>query len=514
MISTPRPPTVLVVLDGWGLSETRTGNAIAQADTPVMDNLVIRYPSGRLWAHGEHVGLAPGQMGNSNVGHLNLGAGRVVLQDMPRIHRAIEDGSFFDNSVLQRAMSGTSGCVHLYGLVSDGGVHSHIRHLEALLELGARLGIPCLRIHAITDGRDTLPRCAHEYIHQIEGAIAGLSPQGSDWRIASVMGRYWAMDRDRRWDRVQLAYRTLVRGQGRKADSALEALETAYARGESDEFITPTAIRSGEKTTQVDPGDSLISFNFRADRARQLAGCLGVSGTPIGAGKPRWTLTTLTLYDQHLGVPVAFPPENIRDPVGEVVSSQGLRQLRVAETEKYAHVTYFYNGGRETEFPGEDRILVPSPRVKTYDQRPEMSAAEVTQQVTRALDNGLHDFILVNYANADMVGHTGVFEAAVKAVETVDGCLGTVISAVQRKGGQALVLSDHGNAEQMRDPGSRQCHTAHTNNPVPVVLVSRDYPGTCLSPGVLADAGPTILEMLGLPVPSCMTASSLLPREE
>lgn len=503
---------VMVVLDGWGLSGSCEGNAIALAHTPVMDALTARYPSGRLWAHGEHVGLAPGQMGNSNVGHLNLGSGRIVLQEMPRIDRAIREGTFYSNPVLWRSMKVAEERVHLYGLVSDGGVHSHMNHLEALLRMAAQQGILSLAVHAITDGRDTPPRSAGVYLDRLESMLNQFRPPGAHWCVATVIGRYWAMDRDSRWNRIRRAYRAMVAGEGLTASSSREAVDRAYERGHNDEFIEPTVIiPEGQKPTVIGPGDSVLSFNFRADRARQMARCLGVSGAPVGEGPPRWRLATLTLYDRHLDLPVAFPPASVVNPVGEVIASHGLLQLRVAETEKYAHVTYFYNGGREREFPGEDRILVPSPRVETYDLKPEMSAPEVTARVVGAITSRQYDFILVNYANPDMVGHTGVLPAAVRAVECVDACLGTVLEAVRHAGGQALVLSDHGNAEQMLDRLDGEIHTAHSINPVPCILVSS--PGSlCLGEGILADAAPTVLEMLGLPVPEVMTARSLIPR--
>ncbi len=479
-----------------------------------MDRLVERYPSGRLQAHAEHVGLAPGQMGNSNVGHLNLGAGRVVMQELGRIDRAIDDGSFGRNAVLCRAMDMASrGTLHVYGLVSDGGVHGHIRHLEALLELARQRDVGRLFVHAITDGRDTPPTSALHYISRLNACL-DLHRGDRVWGVATVMGRFWAMDRDRRWDRTAAAYQAMVDGQGYRAASALQAVEAAYERGETDEFVSPTVITAAEKAPlTLGPGDSVIAHNFRADRARQLASCLGSSGEPVGAGPPQWHLTAFSVYDPDLQVPAAFPPTLMEATVGEVVSAAGLRQLRLAETEKYAHVTYFYSGGRHAPFRGEDRVLVPSPRVMTYDERPEMSAGDVTRAAVEAASSRHYDLIVVNYANADMVGHTGNLEATVAAVETVDSCLGRLVPALLSNGYSTLVLSDHGNAEQMQHAETGSSITAHSTNPVPVILVQEDMSRVALSTGVLADAGPTILELMGLGVPEVMTAQSLLSRQ-
>lgn len=507
-------PLALVIIDGWGLSPRREGNAIALARTPVVDGLMGRYPSGRLWAHGEHVGLSPGQMGNSNVGHLNLGAGRVVLQELGRITRAIDDRSFFTNAALSRAMDIPPGRVlHIYGLVSDGGVHSHVEHLEALLEMAAMQDVKRLRVHAITDGRDTAPSSAGPFIDRLEAALRR-EGHGRDWGVATVMGRYWAMDRDRRWDRIAAAYSAMVHGRGRRAGSAIEAVRSAYQTGETDEFIAPTVIAPpGALPVTLSLGDSVIALNFRADRARQMAGCMGLSGAPIGEGDPSWRLTTFSVYDPQQGIPAAFPPELVEDSVGELVSRAGFRQLRLAETEKYAHVTYFYSGGREEPFAGEDRVMIPSPHVSTYDLKPEMSAEEVTDAALDAIASRDYDFMVMNYANPDMVGHTGILDATVLAVETVDRCLGRLVPALTRAGYRALVLSDHGNAEQVSDPQTGGPITAHTTNPVPVIVVDPDVGPSSLGTGILADAGPTVLDLLGLEPPPKMTARSLLRGE-
>ncbi|MBX6377112.1 MAG: 2,3-bisphosphoglycerate-independent phosphoglycerate mutase [Clostridia bacterium] len=511
-------PVALIVLDGWGLRDETTGNAVRLARTPVMDALTATHPFTTLRADGEAVGLLPGQMGNSNVGHLNLGAGRVVYQDLTRIHRALADGGFERNPVIVAALAaarpdGAGGRVptlHLLGLLSDGGVHSHIDHALALVDLAARVGVRRLALHAFLDGRDVPPTSAGPFLEAAERRLreAGLG------RVATVSGRYYAMDRDRRWDRTEKAYRAIAEGVGPRAPSAMAALEAAYARGETDEFVTPTVVvPDGGEPLRVEPGDSLFFFNFRADRARQLTWAF-VQEDFAGFARRRLPVhfATMTRYDETLDVPVAFPPQDLRRTMGEVVSEAGLTQLRIAETEKYAHVTYFFNGGREEVFPGEERILVPSPRVATYDLQPEMSAPEVTERLLERLGaaGGPPRFVVLNYANPDMVGHTGVLEAAIAAVETVDRCLGRVIEALLSLRGAALVLADHGNAETMIDPETGGPHTAHTLNPVPCVLVAADGVRRRLRPGILADAAPTLLELLGLPAPPEMTGRSLV----
>ena len=492
-------PAALIVLDGWGYSRRRKGNAVRAASTPTFDELWRRYPHTLLHASGEDVGLPAGQMGNSEVGHLNLGAGRVVLQELPRIDRAIADGSFFKNGVLTEAVAAARGHrLHLLGLCSDGGVHSHIRHLLALLELAKRAGRDDVVVHAITDGRDTPPDSARGYLQQLAGH-----------RVATVLGRYYAMDRDKRWDREEAAYRALVLGEGERAATAAEAVALAYERGETDEFIRPTVV--GEPVPMAD-GDVVICFDFREDRMRQITRIL--FDRDFDAFKrprtPTLRAATFTEYDAAFKLPVAFPGEPIRDGIGATVAAAGLRQLRIAETEKYAHVTYFFNGGDETELPGEERILVPSPKVATYDLKPEMSAREVADRACARIAAGGLSLVVLNFANADMVGHTGSMAAAVAACEAVDGCLGDVVGAVRKQGGACLILADHGNAEVMIDPATGRPHTAHTTNPVPCILVS-DGRARLHRGGRLADAAPTLLHLLGLRQPAAMDGRSLVP---
>ncbi len=496
-----RKPFALIVLDGWGLAPPGPGNAVSLAKTPTMDRLRDSYPHTTLVAHGEEVGLRAGLMGNSNVGHLNLGAGRVVYQDMVRIDRAIDSGEFFRNPAFLELIEATRGKVHLLGLLSDGGVHSDIRHTEALIRLCEERGRHVV-VHAFLDGRDVPPRSAERYIRRLEDFMADIGAG----RIATVSGRYYAMDRDKRWDRTERAFRAIVSAEGLGVKRALEAVEGAYERGESDEFVTPSVVEGYEG---VEDGDGFIFFNFRADRARQLTRAL-IEEDFAEFERPRKTaglpLVTMTRYDEDFRVPVAFGPVEPRNTLGEVIAQAGLRQLRIAETEKYAHVTFFFNGGREEVFPGEQRILVPSPKVATYDQQPEMSAHEVTERVLEVFDE--FDFILLNYANPDMVGHTGDLEAAIQAIETVDRCLGRVVDAVERRGAMALVVADHGNAEKMIDEETGGPHTAHTTNPVPCVLLGTDV--TALRGGNLASVAPTVLRLLDLPVPREMTGEPLL----
>lgn len=507
-------PVALVVLDGWGISDKTEGNAIALARTPVMDRLMDRYPHTTLRTDGEAVGLLEGQMGNSNVGHLNLGAGRVVYQDLSRIHRAVNSGEFFSNPALvgaaERAREGHA--LHLLGLVSDGGVHSHIQHLFALLRLARERGVQRVLVHAILDGRDVLPRSAGRYLSALEAELARLGTG----MVASVMGRYYAMDRDNRWERTEKAYRAVAEGRGLTASDPRRALEEAYARGESDEFVTPTVIvnAAGAPVGPVAAGDAVIFFNFRADRARQLTRAF-VQEDFGGFPRQRIPLhfVTMTGYDDSLEVPVAFPRQHLRHTLGELVSQQGWKQLRIAETEKYAHVTYFFNGGEERVFPGEKRVLVPSPKVATYDLCPEMSAREVTRRLLEELRTDSYRLVVLNYANPDMVGHTGNLEAAIRAIETVDACLGEVVDAVLAAGGAALIVADHGNAERMRDDEGDQPYTAHTSNPVPCILVGQGVEGWRLRPGTLADVAPTLLQLLGLPKPEEMDGQSLIEAE-
>ena len=477
---------VLIVLDGWALADPGPGNAVELADTPVFDELWESFPHTTLTAWGEAVGLPEGQMGNSEVGHLNLGAGTIVKQDLLRIDEAIEDGSFFENEVLRDACR--TDRLHLLGLVSDGGVHASMRHLKALIELARQQGVEDVVIHAFTDGRDTNPNTGADFIAEVEGW------EGA--RIATVIGRYYAMDRDKRWDRTELAVNAIVKGDAEfSADSAEEAVRAAYERGETDEFIKPTVI--GNREGKVRDGDSVIFFNFRPDRARQLTEALG-DGV---------RLTTLTQYREEWDYPVAFPPARPDVTLASTLAGRGIAQLHVAETEKYAHVTYFFNGGEEDEYEGEERCLVDSPRdVPTYDEKPEMSAVPATDVFVKRWSEGDFGFGLINFANPDMVGHTGVIEAAVQGIETVDECLGRVVEAVEDCGGVCLITADHGNADNMlEDDGSP--NTAHSMNPVPAI-VTADV-GELREGGILADVAPTILDLLGIEQPSEMAGEKL-----
>jgi 2,3-bisphosphoglycerate-independent phosphoglycerate mutase len=477
---------VLVVLDGWGLAEPGPGNAVELADTPVFDELWEKYPHTTLTTWGEAVGLPEGQMGNSEVGHLNLGAGMIVKQDLLRIDEAIEDGSFFENEVLQAACQ--TDRLHLLGLVSEGGVHASMGHLKALIELAARQGVEDVVIHAFTDGRDTNPDSGAGYIAEVE-SWAGA-------RIATVGGRYYAMDRDKRWERTQLALDAIVKGEAEfSADSAEEAVRAAYERGETDEFIKPTVV--GAEEGKLRAGDKAIFFNFRPDRARQLTEALGDDVD----------LTTLTQYREGWDYPVAFPPARPPVTLASTLAERGIAQLHVAETEKYAHVTYFFNGGEEDEYEGEEHHLVDSPRdVPTYDKKPEMSAAAATDAFVERWRERDFGFGIINFANPDMVGHTGVIEAAVTAIETVDGCLGRVVRTVAESGGVCVVTADHGNADHMlEDDGSP--NTAHSMNPVPLI-VTADV-GELREGGILADVAPTILSLLGCEQPAEMTGENL-----
>ena len=509
-------PVLLVVLDGWGIRVEREANAIAIAGTPSMDALVRDYPSTALRTSGLAVGLPDGQMGNSEVGHTNLGAGRIVYQDLVRINRSIEDGSFFQIPALLEAVrkaKAAGGAVHLMGLVSDGGVHSQEGHLLALLELARREGVARTYVHAFLDGRDTPPKSGLGYVQVLENRMK----EKGNGKVATVMGRFFAMDRDKRWDRVKEAFDAMVRSQGFKATSGVNAVEQAYARGETDEFVKPTVVVNGggEPVARVKDGDALLFFNFRADRAREITRAFMQADFKDfdASGRPRLSaFAGMAQYDETFDLPAAFPPEQPTEIFPEIVSRAGLKQLRCAETEKYAHVTFFFNGGRETVFPGEDRVLVPSPRdVKTYDEKPEMSAREVTDKVVEAIRTRRYGFILVNYANPDMVGHTGRLDAAVKAVKVVDACIGRLWAAAQEAGMALLVTADHGNCEMMVDPVTGEPHTAHTLGPVPFILADPDLRGARLrQDGVLADVAPTALQILGLPQPREMKGLGLL----
>jgi 2,3-bisphosphoglycerate-independent phosphoglycerate mutase len=501
------PSVCLVVLDGWGLAPAGAGNAVSLADTPVFDRLWDEHPHTRLTAKGEAVGLPEGQMGNSEVGHLNLGAGAIVPQDLARIDTAVEDGSLAANDVLREAMEGAER-VHLVGLVSDGGVHSSERHLQALIGLAAERAVPDLVVHAFTDGRDTSPHGGERYL----GAVEDWCREAGNARVGSVVGRYFAMDRDKRWDRVQKAYDLLVHGTGEHhADSAADAARAAYERDETDEFIAPTTV--GEEA-RIRPGDSVIAFNFRPDRMREIT--LALAHPDFGdvdrhGAEVIERYVTMTAYEEDWEHPVAFPPHRPRTTIAKVLADRGLAQLHVAETEKYPHVTYFFNGGEERPYPGEVRELVPSARdVPTYDHKPEMSAREATEAFLARWGEQEFAFAIINFANPDMVGHTGVIDAAVTAVETVDACLGRIVEAVHGTGGACIVTADHGNCDEMlEDDGSPD--TAHSLNPVPFIVASPgDEPVELDDGGILADVAPTALALLGIEQPAQMTGRSLL----
>lgn len=506
-----KKPCVLLILDGWGKAAPGPGNAVSQARTPRMDALLSAHPKGELKCMGRDVGLPDGQMGNSEVGHLNLGAGRIVYQDIMRINLAIEDGSLAANPVLAElagAARGGSGRVHLMGLVSDGGVHSMQDHLVALIRSLSDQGVADICVHAFLDGRDTPPRSGLGYIKALEADLARMGAG----RIVSVSGRYYAMDRDQRWDRVELAYAAMTEGRGLTAVSAADAVSDGYEAGENDEFVKPRVIlRDGQPSGLIGDGDAVLFFNFRADRARELTRAL-TEDDFTGFARPRKIalsrFVTMTRYEKDFGLPVLFPPVSLDRILGQVVSERGMRQLRTAETEKYAHVTYFFNGGQETPFPGEDRELLPSPKdVPTYDFKPEMSVNKVTDTLVTALESGNYDMVICNFANLDMVGHTGVIPAAIKACEAVDHCLGRVLDSVVKMGGTLLVTADHGNAEDMLD-AQGNVKTSHSLNPVPFVYVG---PGNFkVRDGRLADVAPTILAILGIEKPVEMTGESLL----
>jgi 2,3-bisphosphoglycerate-independent phosphoglycerate mutase len=492
------------VLDGWGLAPPGPGNAVALAQTPVFDELWSRYPHTELSASGRAVGLPEGQMGNSEVGHLNLGAGSIVMQDLTRIDEAVASGSLAENGVLRDAF-GESERVHLIGLVSDGGVHSGFGHLEALIELASELSVPDLVLHAFTDGRDTLPTSGAGFLETVEGWMAGAGVG----RVGSVVGRYFAMDRDRRWDRIQLAYDLLVHGRAEhRADSGADAVREAYEREETDEFIRPVLV--GEEA-RIRAGDSVVAFNFRPDRMREITQALADPAfDPVDRGGADVVrhYATMTEYEERWSYPVAFPPARPAVTLARVLASRGARQLHVAETEKYPHVTYFFNGGDEEPCSGERRELVPSPReVPTYDRKPEMSAREAASAFVEAWSTDSPAFGLINFANPDMVGHTGVIDAAIKAIETVDACLGEVVDAVHGSGGACIVTADHGNADHMLEPDGSP-YTAHSLNPVPLVVT---VPGLSLRAGaVLSDVAPTLLQVLGVEQPGEMSGHSLL----
>ncbi len=505
-----KSPTVLIVLDGWGYREDPRDNAIANADTPVWDRLWSQAPHTLVSGSGEDVGLPAGQMGNSEVGHMSLGSGRVVYQSISRIDQAIKDGGFYDNKAYGDAIDAVVASgkqLHLIGLLSDGGVHSHERHFHALLDMAQRRGCRNICVHAILDGRDTPPRSALRSIEALENKLAALHCG----RIVSVVGRFYAMDRDQRWDRVESAWQLFTHHKaGHHAATAAEALAAAYARDENDEFVAATLI--GDSRGIVD-GDAVIFMNFRADRAREICQCFldaEFSGFDRKGVPALAAFVTTTEYSEDLIAPCAFPPSELNDSLGEVMEQLGKTQLRLAETEKYAHVTFFFSGGREQKYQGETRCLIPSPKVATYDLKPEMSAPEVTDALVDAITGGEYDLIVCNYANGDMVGHTGNYQAAIQAVEALDGCLGRVVAAISESGGQALITADHGNCEQMVNYEAKQAHTQHTTEHVPLVYVGPRALQLDPSGGILADVAPTLLALMDLPQPAAMTGRSLI----
>ncbi len=504
---------LLLVMDGYGLSPQKEGNAIALASKPNLDRIFSEYKHTTLGASGLDVGLPEGQMGNSEVGHLNLGAGRVVYQEITRIDKAVEEKTFFENPVLLEAMKRVKergSSLHLMGLVSDGCVHSSPNHLYALLKLARDKDVKKVFVHAFLDGRDASPTGGAGYVQELLDKCREIGVGN----LATVAGRYYAMDRDKRWDRIEKAYRAMVLGEGNHADDAVGAIRESYKKKITDEFVVPTVV-AGDKGPQdgrIKRGDVGIFFNFRADRARQLSHALTDENFKEFTRPDDLTidLISMTLHDEKLNTKIAFPPVKLANVLGEVLSGAGKRQLRIAETEKYAHVTFFFNGGREKPFEGEDRILIHSPKVATYDLKPEMSAFEVTERVVEEIRSKKHDFILLNYANPDMVGHTGVLSAAIKAVEAVDKCVGEVIGAVKEVGGIALVTSDHGNAEKMIDPGNGEVFTAHTTERVPLALVKEDFEGKLREDGRLADVAPTILHLMQTDKPEEMEGENLI----
>lgn len=504
-----KQPVLLMILDGWGLAPASAGNAAAVANTPNLDKYFAEYPHTTLQASGKFVGLPEGQIGNSEVGHLNIGAGRIIYQNLTRITKAIDDGNFFTNPVLCDVMAKTKAndsSLHLMGLVSDGGVHSHLTHLLALVKMAKEQGLKNIYIHAFLDGRDVGPKTAAGYLKQLQDALMEIGAG----KIATVSGRYYPMDRDKRWERVERGYRAIVLGEGKLATDPVTAVEESYAAGVTDEFVEPIVIEGVDG--RVKAGDGVIFFNFRPDRARQLTRALNDKEFPYFE-RPEAALPVnfvcMTQYDATIDAPVAFPPEAYADTLGQLLAAKGMHQLRIAETEKYAHVTFFFNGGVEEPNENEERILIASPKVATYDLQPEMSAEEVTQALLAELDKDKFDVIILNFANPDMVGHTGVLAAAIKAMEKVDECVGRVVEKVQSLGGSVCITADHGNLEHMVEADG-QPNTAHTTNVVPFILISdKQYK---LHSGILADIAPTILELLNLEKPALMTGSSLIEK--
>lgn len=508
-----KKPTVLMILDGYGLNDNRTGNAVAQAQTPVMDKLMAEYPFVKGNASGLAVGLPDGQMGNSEVGHLNMGAGRIVYQDLTKITKAIQDGDFFENKALLAAcenVKANDSALHMFGLVSDGGVHSHNEHIYGLLELAKRQGIKKVYVHCFLDGRDTPPASGKEYVEQLEEKMKEIGVG----EVASVMGRYYAMDRDNRWERVEKAYNALVKGIGETAESGPAGIQASYDADTTDEFVLPTVVmKDGAPVATIKDNDSIIFYNFRPDRAREITRVFcddNFEGFNRGP-RVKTTYVCFTEYDVTIeNKLVAFVKEEITNTFGEFLAEKGLKQARLAETEKYAHVTFFFNGGVEEPNEGEDRILVKSPKVATYDLQPEMSAYEVCDKLVEAIKSDKYDVVIINFANPDMVGHTGVEAAAIKAIEAVDECVGKAVDAVKDVDGQMFICADHGNAEQLIDDETGEPFTAHTTNPVPFILVNADPAYKLREGGCLADIAPTLIELMGLEQPAEMTGKSLL----
>ena len=502
---------VLTILDGWGIGQDYAGNAISTAKVPNFDNIVKNYPNTTIYADGLHVGLPEGQMGNSEVGHLNLGAGRVVYQELTRINKAIDEGDFFKNEEFLSAVKNVkdnNSALHIYGLLSDGGVHSAMKHIFALIDLAKKENIEKLYVHAFLDGRDTPPQSAVEYLAQVE---AKLKENGLP-QIATISGRYYAMDRDNRWDRVEKAYNCLLLGEGNVAANSDEAIRKSYADGVNDEFVLPTITL---ENSRIQDKDSIIFFNFRPDRAREITRAINMADFDGFERKKVLKdiyYVCMTQYDEKFGIPIAFKPQSLKNILGEVFDKEQVKQFRTAETEKYAHVTFFFNGGVEKPFETETRVLVSSPSVATYDLKPEMSAYEVVEKVTEAINSEEYPFILVNFANPDMVGHTGIISAAEKAVEAVDECLGKILAAVKEHGYVWLITADHGNAEQMVDRTTNEPHTAHTTNKVPFVVANAPEALKLRNDASLCDVAPTVLELMGITKPEEMTGNSIISK--
>ncbi len=511
-----KPITALLIMDGFGINPAHDGNAIYQQGTPNLDRLTAKYPHTQLGASGLNVGLPDGQMGNSEVGHLNIGAGRIVYQELTQITKDIEDGVFFEKKPLIHAMQNAKDngkALHLMGLLSDGGVHSHNTHLYALLKMAKQYGLENVYVHCFLDGRDVPPTSGVGYVNELEEKMREIGVG----KVATVMGRYWAMDRDNLWDRVQKAYDAMVLGKGQAtAQTAAQAVEQSYAIQETDEFVKPTVIlQDGKPTATIGEGDSVVFYNFRPDRARQITRSFiqpDFDGFPRGKGFFKVLFVCMTQYDETFtGVEIVNPPKTLENTLGEYIASLGKTQLRIAETQKYAHVTFFFNGGVEKANEGEDRVLIPSSKVATFDLKPDMSALEVTDKAVELIRSHKYDVMILNFANCDMVGHTGVMEAAMKAVQTVDECVGKVVDTILAEGGRAFVTADHGNADQMVDPATGEPFTAHTTNPVPFIAIGPEMIGRRLRDGGrLADIAPTMLDSMGVPVPAEMTGKTLL----